>query len=329
MGGDGGSFVMRTELVKTKQEEKQQDYWTKHGDRFFVCALTNEPLTEPIVADKEGNLFNKESFIREFMARKKQVRQQFPSIRSPLKDLITLHFTANSAFTKRNITKPNSGESGPWRCPIQNEIEVNGKHRFSYLVPCGHVISDAAILSLMFDGITAADYRIMNYKIPDTGLNCPICGEQTAELIPLAPTSEELNARLKQFTHISTSSSHQDSSINQDSSISQNESINLNSFPSQKAKKRKRSSSPQQTRNNKDEIGLAAESVIAATVRAVEEEYERRGQLKRRRINAEDQDEDQDEDDNKEEEKEVGQINKEQKDENRNKDLNENKKKKD
>ncbi|KAH7822735.1 putative Rtf2 RING-finger [Monocercomonoides exilis] len=191
MGGDGGSFVHRTELAKTKKEEKPLEYYTQYGEHFFSCALTQSPLSEPIVADSFGNLFSKEHFIQEWIARKKEVKRLFPYIKNPLKDLIELHFTPNKSYTKTVITIPSHGESGPWICPLKNEIEVNGKQRFSYFSPCGHVISDIAICTFILEKTSLDKYHSHAYSLPKEA-SCPVCSSIISSIIPINPPKEEL-----------------------------------------------------------------------------------------------------------------------------------------
>lgn len=59
MGCDGGSIPTRREQVKTKKKDERMDQESIARNKWLECSLSSQPLTEPIVSDKLGNLFNK------------------------------------------------------------------------------------------------------------------------------------------------------------------------------------------------------------------------------------------------------------------------------
>jgi hypothetical protein len=63
MGCDGGSIPTRCELVKTKKKQERADPNEITRVKWTLCALSKEPLTPPIVACPQGQLFNKEAVI--------------------------------------------------------------------------------------------------------------------------------------------------------------------------------------------------------------------------------------------------------------------------
>jgi hypothetical protein len=81
---DGGTFIKRTDVVKKKKVKKKVNFYTIHGQNYFICALTGNPLSSPVVADAKGNLFNKEAFLQEWIIKKKEIKERFPHIKKPL-----------------------------------------------------------------------------------------------------------------------------------------------------------------------------------------------------------------------------------------------------
>ena len=165
-------------------------------------------MQEPIVADRHGNLFNKEGFLREWISDKKAVKARFPHISSPITDLILLHFEPNKQYTKKKVEMPARGEPGPWICPLKPNIEVNGIHRFSFIEPCGHVFCDEVICMDLLEGLSIAKYRARDFVIPADAL-CPKCSCPVKHIIPLVPTREELVLLEEEFP---SQSSEKDSS---------------------------------------------------------------------------------------------------------------------
>lgn len=62
MGNDGGSIARRDELVKVKAttNSKSQAKSTQR-QKWTTCALSKQPLREPVVADALGRMYNKEA----------------------------------------------------------------------------------------------------------------------------------------------------------------------------------------------------------------------------------------------------------------------------
>jgi len=168
MGCDGGSIPTRCELVKTKEKTEVKNVNELNRIKWFSCAISKEPLKEPIVTCVFGNLYNKEAVITALLS--KTLDSAFSHIRT-LKDLTEIKFTPNPAYT------PDS-EVSPYICPV-TMMEVGGRYRFVAIPECGCVISQRA-------------FR----EVPSTEcLNCgkPFTAKNT---ISLNNTEEELE-RLK------------------------------------------------------------------------------------------------------------------------------------
>jgi len=143
MGCDGGSIPTRVELVKLKKKEEVADPAEAERIRWNFCALTKEPLTPPIVCDRIGNLFLKESVLVRLLD--KSLPPEFAHIKS-LKDVQPVNFTPNPAWEEKTVqTFITSGNGvAPFICSITG-LEVNGHYSFSVLKRCGCVFSDRAL----------------------------------------------------------------------------------------------------------------------------------------------------------------------------------------
>nr|VZI38025.1 unnamed protein product [Spirometra erinaceieuropaei] len=67
MGGDGGSIPRRVELVRNKKEQEKAERSALNAARWKHCALSEQPLRQPIVACKLGRLYNKEAIIEKLL----------------------------------------------------------------------------------------------------------------------------------------------------------------------------------------------------------------------------------------------------------------------
>jgi len=172
MGCDGGSIPRRDELVKMKKKEEKPDPNEVERIKWSSCAISKEPLKDPIVADELGFLYNKEAVIRHLLD--KTMDESFKHVRS-LKDLIPVHFTPNPAFEEK---KGDENNVPPFICPIIL-VEV-GRHRFSLLKTCGCVLSEKAFI-----------------EVPSA--TCLQCGKpfQQSDILPLNPPAEELEGLKK------------------------------------------------------------------------------------------------------------------------------------
>jgi hypothetical protein len=79
MGCDGGSIPRRDEMVRMKKKDPKVDETEKLRIKWLLCAISDEPLKEPIVCDFLGNLFNKEALINRLLEKK---MEGFSHIRS-------------------------------------------------------------------------------------------------------------------------------------------------------------------------------------------------------------------------------------------------------
>lgn len=184
MGNDGGSIPTRRELVKEGaksltttqvkevQTEQQAHFWA-------TCALSHEPLVQPVVSDGLGTLYNKAAVLSHLLDLSKQnvSKEEFAlqgnsfkdRIRS-LKDVVEVH------FEEAQRTKT---ESNKWICPVTQKVLGPGT-KAVYLVPCGHAFAESVVKEMRGDV-------------------CLQCNEHyTSEsIIPILPLSQSEKDRLE------------------------------------------------------------------------------------------------------------------------------------
>ncbi|GAB0091840.1 Replication termination factor 2 [Sergentomyia squamirostris] len=167
MGCDGGTIPRRDELVRTKKKPEQKDKESEMQFRWRHCALTQQPLQEPVVMCGLGRLYSKQSVI-EHLLEKDKMPESASHIKS-LKDVKQLALTPNPTFT--NEEKQGGSldiRSAPYICKLIG-LEMSGKFRFIALWGCGCVFSERAlkeikskVCSLCQTPFTEEDVVILN-----------------------------------------------------------------------------------------------------------------------------------------------------------------------
>lgn len=142
MGCDGGTIPKRNELVKQKRKPEQRDKEAEVENLWRHCALSQEPLQEPIVMCAAGHLYNKTAVIEQLLD--KTSNQHIKNLR----DVRELKLTKNPEFLNGSaIEKQNSFMDKiacKYICPI-TRLEMNGKSRFVALWRCGCAFSEKAL----------------------------------------------------------------------------------------------------------------------------------------------------------------------------------------
>ncbi|XP_044472523.1 replication termination factor 2-like [Mangifera indica] len=137
-GGDGGATGAESrDCYLNMYAEKKPDKIDPNEQRlskWLNCALSFEPLKEPCVIDKLGNIFNKEALVHALLS--KNLPKEFSHIRG-LKDIINVKLS-------RVPGAEELGDNVRFQCPITG-LEFNGKYRFLALRSCGHVLSLKAL----------------------------------------------------------------------------------------------------------------------------------------------------------------------------------------
>ncbi|XP_062575719.1 replication termination factor 2-like [Saccostrea cucullata] len=153
MGCDGGTIPKRDELVRTKKKPEQKDKTADLDAKWKHCAITQEPLREPIMACELGRLYNKEAVLEFLIDRTKfECAPSFEHLRG-LKDLKELKLTENKGYGRPKSEKGDSyidTQDAKYICPVVG-ITMNGKHGFSFIWSCGCVLSDRALKEVKSD----------------------------------------------------------------------------------------------------------------------------------------------------------------------------------
>ncbi|RLN58710.1 hypothetical protein BBJ29_001589 [Phytophthora kernoviae] len=170
MGNDGGVIAvkrkfMRHANIKARSEKADQEALRQECTR--TCALSSEPLREPVVACKIGNLYNKQAVLEHLLAH--SMPERFQHVTS-LKDVVTCR-----------VSYEKGAEDAPWSCPI-TMMEFNGKQPFVVLFSCGCVLSERALKAV-------------------TTTECLVCGKpfKETDVVTLLPSEEEYEAAQKQL----------------------------------------------------------------------------------------------------------------------------------
>lgn len=194
MGGDGGQVIDRATMVRTKgwgltksaggnyanslgemanyvqmvSEDTGMTVLERHQFRMTTCRLTQEPLREPVVACRLGNLYNKEAFVSALL--NKTIPANLGHVNG-LKDVKTCVLTwategKDSASSKERRMV----------CPVTREDLDAGGSRAVLIWTSGAVVSAKALKELKMK-------------------ECPVTGkafDPDKDVIPMAPEGEEL-----------------------------------------------------------------------------------------------------------------------------------------
>ena len=127
--------------MKEVQKEQQEHGWV-------TCALSQRPLSPPIVSDWSGKLFNKDAVLESLIAGttdQPEVKEgEADGVRiGSLRDVVEVKFA-----TEEVSGGDDSRRSAPrWVCPITNKSLGPGV-KAVYLVPCGHTFAESALKEL-------------------------------------------------------------------------------------------------------------------------------------------------------------------------------------
>ncbi|KAG4065260.1 hypothetical protein HA402_012702 [Bradysia odoriphaga] len=175
MGCDGGTIPRRDELVRLKKKPEQKDKESDLAYRWRHCAITQQPLQEPIVMCGLGRLYSKQNVI-EHLLEKDKMPGSASHIKS-LKDVKNLQLTPNPVYTDCDKTEGGLDvRSAPYICKLIG-LEMTGKFRFVALWTCGCVFSERALkeiksknCSLCHTPFAEEDVVILNGNEEDTDL---------------------------------------------------------------------------------------------------------------------------------------------------------------
>nr|CDS31289.1 protein of unknown function DUF602 [Hymenolepis microstoma] len=144
MGGDGGSIPRRVELVREKKQKEKVGKVAADAAKWKHCALSQQPLRQPIVSCQLGRLYNKEAIIEKFLDPTKYTSSVADHIKK-LRDVRDLKLTPiPKEQTSHELSSgiiEDSAES--FCCPILGQ-EMNGSYPFVFSWECGCVVSKRA-----------------------------------------------------------------------------------------------------------------------------------------------------------------------------------------
>uniref|UniRef100_A0A5K3EV54 Replication termination factor 2 n=1 Tax=Mesocestoides corti TaxID=53468 RepID=A0A5K3EV54_MESCO len=145
MGGDGGSIPRRVELVRNKRKKEIVGKVAVHAAKWKHCALSQQPLRQPIVACLLGRLYNKEAIIEKLLDESKYTSTIADHIKK-LKDVRVLKLTPTPKELQSHELSSGSIENSAesFCCPIMGQ-EMNGSYPFVFSWECGCVISKRAV----------------------------------------------------------------------------------------------------------------------------------------------------------------------------------------
>ncbi|KAI9183662.1 Replication termination factor 2 [Blastocladiella emersonii ATCC 22665] len=190
-------------MVKTKGRETRMDPSILATVCWFFCAVSKEPLQEPVVTCGLGKLYNREAVLHYLLDASSfgDAAHVCAHIRS-LKDVVALKLepidkdgsSAASAGAKLSMME---SAQPMFACPISGR-PMNGRTRFVALWPCGHVLSEKALREAgskasSEDKASSTDGAAASSATAEC-LMCATAYDPVADVIPLNPTANELPA---------------------------------------------------------------------------------------------------------------------------------------
>lgn len=138
MGNDGGSIPRRSEVVKTKQRGQNQSSSLLAKAKARLCAMSKEPLRQPIAFCRLGHLYNREEILRRML--EKSVPKAFRHIRK-IRDVRAINPKCARVEEDGGVMLT---------CPI-TQNDFTGYNNFIAVWGCGCVISEEANKMLKMD----------------------------------------------------------------------------------------------------------------------------------------------------------------------------------
>jgi replication termination factor 2 len=205
MGNDGGSIARRADLVKTKQRAHQmenpeialQTQWSQ-------CALSQQPLQEPIVACELGRLYNKAAVIENHLMKETRL-PAFSHIRA-LKDLIpcNISWVAPSAGSDSKLDSAALAAGSTiandvrfFQCPI-TAVVAKGRRSFVVMRECGCVLSRRAIKEVPSKTCLVCSKPISEDALQHKDFAIPLYSTSKDDIQLLRENMEARRHRLKQ-----------------------------------------------------------------------------------------------------------------------------------
>lgn len=131
-------------LINTLQKDKTAE----RAFRWKHCAISQQPLQQPVVSCELGRLYSKETVLETLLNKVEGTPAVAAHIRT-LKDVKELQLTENPAWDATTSgAEVGDGyidaQKSLWICPISGQ-EMNGTFKFCFIWSCGCVLSDKAL----------------------------------------------------------------------------------------------------------------------------------------------------------------------------------------
>lgn len=156
MGADGGSIIKRSELVNDEERVEKDNIEDENINIWTRCALTHEKLSDPLVSDSNGNIYNKIAILKYLLGEIGSPGPQISGIRQ-IRDVVELH---------REL------DGTRWIDPVtRKDLEREGSsEEFAYIAECGHVST---------------------WSVLSSSSCCPVCATSYSDTVVLNPRSAE------------------------------------------------------------------------------------------------------------------------------------------
>ena len=139
-----------TAQVKETQQEQQEYSWT-------TCPLSHRALTQPVVSDCAGRLYNKDTILEYLLpaddgaaeSSKSDQDQVLQGQVKSLRDVVEVKFKVDKDEVDQKMGRADQRRE-QWICPVTEKALGPGV-RVVYLVPCGHAFSEAGLKGIPGD----------------------------------------------------------------------------------------------------------------------------------------------------------------------------------
>jgi hypothetical protein len=274
MGCDGGTInASRADLVKVRKIEKHvNDKDTAQGVvRFTTCAISQEPLKQPVVACRMGNLYNKEAIL-EYLLSKAPI-PRFAHIKT-LKDVFAVKLTYPEASAKdkgadgsttSSATAPVEARMAgvasvrPFICPV-TFLPANGRYPFVVKTSCGCIFSKKALLEVPSTTCLGCGRMLPTDAKEAASENIPLLSMSGAELMQLKKNLEEWQAKQKKLAKQKKEKAKADKKANKDNKDTTNSTEEKHSGNSNSSNSSSSSSSTSTNSNKSTDPKVKAEA---------------------------------------------------------------------
>jgi len=209
MGGDGGSIPTRRCLVKQKERKARLNPYALRKSRNGFCQLSSQKLHKPVIASRQGKLYNKSAVIDHLLDHRGKTLKpgetdKLPEIKSLKTDAFDVILTDNQNHKRVEDDAQEINASFPFICQITG-YEMNGAQKFCFGLNTRYVVSEkalkeanAAMLPKVTVDESVALAHIYNPKYEDK-LLCPVTNKPFGRPIQLYPESDLEIERAKAF----------------------------------------------------------------------------------------------------------------------------------